>query len=152
MDAKHRKLIRSVIKQVHPDLFAKYLQEQLQNSEALKVHCLPPARSFVLCTYSLLLSQLLNNYIDRLTNGKAVTQQRLRFWTFNSDHLSTVEVTLPASGNLAALFYAFGLISEEDASTYQYAGPGLTHTPGLLCSCRRVACDCYLAAMIIAAK
>ncbi|KAL0050186.1 hypothetical protein WJX82_006057 [Trebouxia sp. C0006] len=76
MDAKHRRLIRSVIKQVHPDLFAKHLQEQLQNSEALK---------------------LLNNYI---------------------------EVTLPASGNLAALFYAFGLLSEEDASTYQYAGPG----------------------------
>ncbi len=50
MDAKHRKLIRSVIKQVHPDLFAKHLQEQLQNSEALKVICLPPARPFVLCT------------------------------------------------------------------------------------------------------
>ncbi|KAL0041357.1 hypothetical protein WJX79_000663 [Trebouxia sp. C0005] len=94
MDVEHRKLIRSVIRQVHPDLFAKHLQEQLQNSEALK---------------------LLNNYVDRLTNGKPLTQQRLRFWTFNSDHLSTVEVTLPASGNLAALFYAFGLISEEDA-------------------------------------
>ncbi len=151
MDAKHRKLIRSVIKQIHPDLFAKHLQEQLQNSEALKVlclppalkvPCLPPARSFVLCTYSLLLSQLLNNYVDRLTNGKPLTQQRLRFWTFNSDHLSTVEVTLPASGNLAALFYAFGLISEDDASTYQYAGPGLMHTPGLLCSCLCVARDC----------
>ncbi|KAL0042322.1 hypothetical protein WJX77_009053 [Trebouxia sp. C0004] len=103
MDAKHRKLIRSVIKQVHPDLFAKHLQEQLQNTQALK---------------------LLNNYVDRLANGKPLIQQKLRFWTFNSDHLSTVEVTLPASGNLAALFHAFGLISEEDASTYQCAGPG----------------------------
>ena len=125
MDANHRKLIRSVIKQVHPDLFAKHLQEQLQNSEALKVLCLPSARPFGLYTYVVLLLQLLNNYVDRLTNGKPLTQQRLRFWTFSSDHLSTVEVTLPASGNLAELYYAFGLISEEDASTYQCAEPGL---------------------------
>ena len=125
MDANHRKLIRSVIKQVHPDLFAKHLQEQLQNSDALKVLCLPSARPFGLYIYFVLLLQLLNNYVDRLTNGKPLTQERLRFWTFSSDHLSTVEVTLPASGNLAELFYAFGLISEEDASTYQCAGPGL---------------------------
>jgi len=92
----------------------------------------------------------LNNYVDQVTNGKPLTQQRLQFWTFNSDHLSTVEVTLPASGNLAALFYAFGLISEEDASTYQCAGPGLmqVHSPGLLCPCLCVACDCYAAAMM----
>ena len=36
MDPQHKKLLRTVIKQVHPDVLSKYPLEQLKNSEALK--------------------------------------------------------------------------------------------------------------------
>jgi len=36
MDAQQKKLIRAVIKQVHPDILSKHPLEQLQNSESLK--------------------------------------------------------------------------------------------------------------------
>lgn len=36
MDSQQRKLIRAVVKQVHPDLFPDYPLEQLANTEALK--------------------------------------------------------------------------------------------------------------------
>lgn len=36
MDSRQRKLVRAVIKRVHPDLFPDYPLEQLANSEALK--------------------------------------------------------------------------------------------------------------------
>ena len=36
MDPRQRKLVRAVVKQVHPDLFPDYPLEQLANTEALK--------------------------------------------------------------------------------------------------------------------
>lgn len=36
MDARQRRLIRAVVKRVHPDLFTNYPLEQLANSEGLK--------------------------------------------------------------------------------------------------------------------
>lgn len=37
MDARERQLIRSVLKQVHPDVLARHPIEQAHNTEALKV-------------------------------------------------------------------------------------------------------------------
>lgn len=47
MDARQRKLVRAVIKRVHPDLFSDYPLEQLANSEALKASIHPFCYDFV---------------------------------------------------------------------------------------------------------
>lgn len=36
MNAQNKKLLRTIIKQVHPDVLNKYPVEQLKNSESLK--------------------------------------------------------------------------------------------------------------------
>lgn len=36
MDPQHKKLLRTIIKQVHPDVLSNYPLEQLKNSESLK--------------------------------------------------------------------------------------------------------------------
>lgn len=68
--------------------------------------------------------QVLNNYIDRLSRGHSVSQHIVQFCTASGGQIRTVEVVLPASGNLGPLFHAFGLMSEDEASSH-HAAPGL---------------------------
>ena len=70
--------------------------------------------------------QVLNEYIDRLSRGKPLSQQHVEFCAVAGDHISTIEAVLPASGNLGPLFHAFGLISEAE-SVRHTASPGLMY-------------------------
>jgi len=129
MDARQKKLIRAVIIQVHPDVLAKHPLAQLQNSESLKV-IMPHFRGFLCRSTSLTralcldLLQLLNTYIDQLSRGGPLSQQTIRFFTVNSKFTNTVDITLPASGSLAPLFNAFGLIENEELDIQQAVDPG----------------------------
>ena len=127
MDARHKQLIRAVIKRIHPDILSKHPCEQLQNSESLKVlycgakqHC---ARSSDAFPTPVSVMQRLNTHIDHIAKGEPVTQQTIRFSTINNGFINKLEVCLPASGSLALLFHAFGLITEEelDKDHHHYA-------------------------------
>ena len=69
--------------------------------------------------------QVLNDYIDRLSRGQPLFQHNVQFCTANGGEIRTVEVVLPVSGNLGPLFHAFGLMSEDEASSHHTAPPGL---------------------------
>lgn len=93
MNADERKLIRAVIRRVHPDLFSAHPYERQKNSEALKV---------------------LNSYIDTLSKGEVPSSSRLEFYVKDGQYLNRIEAYLPSHGSLAPLFFAFELISEEE--------------------------------------
>lgn len=63
------------------------------------------------------LVQRLNTHIDHISKGEPVSQQTVRFFTVNNGFINRLEVCLPASGSLASLFHAFGLITEEELET-----------------------------------
>ena len=77
--------------------------------------------------------QVLNNYIDRLSRGQLLSHRTVQFCTASGDQLRTIEVVLPASGNLGPLFHAFGLISEDEVDAHHTTTPGLT--PVFYCYC-----------------
>lgn len=60
--------------------------------------------------------QLLNSYLDDLAKGRTSTSRatKLVFHVKDGVSLRRVEATLPASGNLLPLFYAFGLITADE--------------------------------------
>ena len=62
------------------------------------------------------LLQLLNSYIDCLSRGEPVSHLTVSFFVLNAHHIKKVQVEMTASGSLAPLFHAFGLISEEELS------------------------------------
>ena len=60
--------------------------------------------------------QLLNSYLDCISNGTAPRETRLEFWVADGSkeqHLVLIRAELPAWGSLGPLFYAFDLIEEE---------------------------------------
>ncbi|KAK9861347.1 hypothetical protein WJX84_007981 [Apatococcus fuscideae] len=95
MDAAQKQLLRAVVRRVHPDLFVGLPAEQEQNSEALKV---------------------LNSYLDELASSSHSHAAQVTFWVKTADGAGCekVDAKLPAFGSLGPLFYAFGLISQED--------------------------------------
>lgn len=78
----------------------------------------------VCCSLIIVCLQVLNEYIDRLSRGKMLFQQRVEFCTVAGEDISTIKAVLPASGNLGPLFHAFGLISEAE-SDHHTTSPGL---------------------------
>ncbi|KAG2489643.1 hypothetical protein HYH03_011922 [Edaphochlamys debaryana] len=88
-----RRLIRQIIRQVHPDLFAANPYERQCNSDSL---------------------QVLNAYVDDLAKGLSPSPARLEFYVREAGALMKREAELPATGSLAPLFYAFGLITAEE--------------------------------------
>lgn len=93
MNNNQRRLIRQIIRQVHPDLFAANPYERQCNSDSL---------------------QLLNAFVDDLAKGLSPSPAKLEFFVRDSGALVKREAELQASGSLAPLFYAFGLITVEE--------------------------------------
>ncbi|KAL4858162.1 hypothetical protein ACK3TF_001655 [Chlorella vulgaris] len=95
--ATERKMVRAIVRQVHPDLFTAYPYERSKNSEALKA---------------------LNVYADQLSQGMRPQPAQLTFYVrqegSEDDVLGQVSAELPSYGSLGPLFFAFGLISEEE--------------------------------------
>ncbi|KAK9788016.1 hypothetical protein WJX73_008286 [Symbiochloris irregularis] len=96
-----KKLLRQVVRQVHPDLFSADPAARAQNSASL---------------------QALNAYVSELGqrggNRKAVS---LCFYAPGAHELRQISAELPRHGSLGPLFLAFGLISAEELE----AGAGL---------------------------
>ncbi|GMH38401.1 hypothetical protein BSKO_06285 [Bryopsis sp. KO-2023] len=88
-----KRLLRSVVRRVHPDLFAGLPKERTRNSESLK---------------------LLNSYLDDLSHHLIPEPASLEFWVKDDDSLKLISVELTSSGTLSPLFFAFDLISEDD--------------------------------------
>lgn len=62
-----------------------------------------------------LTTKLLNAYVDSLARGDSPIPASLEFYVWeNSGGLRKCRASLPASGSLANLFQAFGLVSAED--------------------------------------
>ncbi|PRW34089.1 hypothetical protein C2E21_7404 [Chlorella sorokiniana] len=93
--ATERKLVRAIVRQVHPDLFSAHPYERAKNTEAL---------------------QALNAYADQLSQGLRPQAAKLTFYVRGGEGeaLTEVPAELPAYGSLGPLFYAFGLITQEE--------------------------------------
>ncbi len=59
-------------------------------------------------------SQNLNAYVDELSTGRVPRPTKLAFFVREASSLRQVDAQLSASGSLAPLFYAFGLITSEE--------------------------------------
>ncbi|KAL4436733.1 hypothetical protein ABPG75_003872 [Micractinium tetrahymenae] len=91
-----KKLIRQIVRQVHPDLFGAFPYERTKNSDALKV---------------------LNVYADSLSQGLRPEAATVTFYVRRGegdDGLRQVTAELPSYGSLGPLFFAFGLITQEE--------------------------------------
>lgn len=58
--------------------------------------------------------QVLNAYVDDLAKGLSPPPAHLEFYVREAGALMKREAELPATGSLAPLFYAFGLITAEE--------------------------------------
>ena len=112
--------MRSIVRRVHPDLFAAHPQERAQNSESLKVwapidaHLIAVAtprgpRNLAVCPL-----QALNNYVGSSAKRQVQQSVPISFWVREDDSFVKVEAELPSHGSLGPLFYAFGLITDEE--------------------------------------
>ena len=86
----NKRLLRAVIRKVHPDLFNSLPFERTHNSESLK---------------------LLNQHVDELAQGWSPLPVDISFWTKGHLQLELVHVRL--DGSLGNLYLAFGLITAE---------------------------------------
>ena len=59
----------------------------------------------------------LNGYVDALSRDEAVQPATLMFYIKEADGLVPLEAVLPKHGSLGPLFYAFGLITEDELSS-----------------------------------
>lgn len=58
--------------------------------------------------------QALNVYVEQLGKGVIPKSSTVEFWVRDGERLVRVEALLPSSGTLGPLFFAFGLISEDE--------------------------------------
>eukprot|EP00775_Hariotina_reticulata_P002792 gene2792-3085_t len=93
MDSDTKKLIRAVVRRVHPDLFTAHPFERQRNSDSLKA---------------------LNSYVEQVARGITPRSTSVEFWVKDGEHLTRIDALLPSTGSLGPLFYAFGLITEEE--------------------------------------
>ena len=56
----------------------------------------------------------MNNYVEQVARGITPRSTSVEFWVKDGDRLLKVEALLPSTGSLGPLFYAFGLITEEE--------------------------------------
>jgi hypothetical protein len=95
MEQDQKRLIRAVVRQVHPDLFTAHPFERSKNAESLKA---------------------LNVYADQLSKGLIPDPARLEFYVKQGDGIfSQILTSLPGTASLSPLFFSFGLITEEEA-------------------------------------
>ncbi|GAB4823551.1 hypothetical protein N2152v2_010597 [Parachlorella kessleri] len=93
IDQNWKRLIRAIVRRIHPDLFASHPFELNRNSESLKV---------------------LNAYVDQLSRGMRPPAAKVEFFVKDGAVLTPIRADLPAYGSLGPLFLAFGLISQEE--------------------------------------
>ncbi|WIA32850.1 hypothetical protein OEZ86_006027 [Tetradesmus obliquus] len=93
MDSDTKKLIRAVVRRVHPDLFTAHPFERQRNSDSLKA---------------------LNSYVEQVARGITPRSTNVEFWVKDGEHLTRIDALLPSTGSLGPLFYAFSLITEEE--------------------------------------
>ncbi|KAK9901712.1 hypothetical protein WJX75_009812 [Coccomyxa subellipsoidea] len=93
MKLDDKKLIRAIVRRVHPDLFSAHPYERAQNSESL---------------------MLLNSYVDELQRRGKVQTATVNFWVIEDGRLTQLSAELPGYGSLGPLFYAFNLISADE--------------------------------------
>ena len=104
MDVDQKKLVRTIVRRVHPDLFAAHPAERAANAASL---------------------QALNAYADLLAAGQRPEPVRLDFFArADGGALEPVAAELPGHGSLAPLFFAFGLISAEELAAAAGAESG----------------------------
>jgi len=96
MDGNARKLVRAVVRRVHPDLFSSHPFACARNSQSLSI---------------------LNNYVEALSNRRSPQPGLVEFYVREGEGLSKIQCELPAHGSLGPLFFAFGLISVEDLTS-----------------------------------
>ncbi len=58
--------------------------------------------------------QALNNYVDSSAKRQVQQSVPISFWVREDDSFVKIEAELPSHGSLGPLFYAFGLISDEE--------------------------------------
>ena len=107
--AASRSLLRQVIRQVHPDRFARWPEARARNADALK---------------------RLNAFVDTIRSHGRVSPLSLHFSVQRGLDLESVTVELPRSGSLAPLYAAFGL-DAGDAAGADAAASGCGHAGAL---------------------
>lgn len=95
--ADQRKLVRAIVRRVHPDLFQASPFERQCNSDSLKV---------------------LNNYLDEVASGAPPTPSRLEFYVKENGGLKRVEAFLSGNSGLVPLFHAFGLVTDDELNSF----------------------------------
>ena len=91
--ASTRSLLRQVIRQVHPDRFARWPEARARNADALK---------------------RLNGFVDTVRDRGRVSAVTLHFSVQRGLDLEPVTVELPRTGSLRPLYVAFGLGASAD--------------------------------------
>jgi hypothetical protein len=56
----------------------------------------------------------LNSYVEQVARGITPRSTSVEFWVKDGEHLTRIDALLPSTGSLGPLFYAFGLITEEE--------------------------------------
>lgn len=62
----------------------------------------------------MLLLQALNSYVEQVARGITPRSTSVEFWVKDGEHLTRIDAQLPSTGSLGPLFFAFGLISQEE--------------------------------------
>lgn len=58
--------------------------------------------------------QALNSYVEQVARGITPRSTSVEFWVKDGEHLTRIDAQLPSTGSLGPLFFAFGLISQEE--------------------------------------
>lgn len=58
--------------------------------------------------------QALNSYVEQVARGITPRSTSVEFWVKDGEHLTRIDAQLPSTGSLGPIFFAFGLISEEE--------------------------------------
>lgn len=86
---------------------------------------------------SLNYTQALNSYVEQVARGITPRSTSVEFWVKDGEeHLSRIDAQLPSTGSLGPLFFAFGLISQEELQ----AGTGGQHERVVVLCCGHWGC------------
>lgn len=103
MDSSIRKLVRQIIRRVHPDLYSAHPPALRANQEALRA---------------------LNAYLDGLSSDGAVRGSTVEFFVKDGTSLVQIRAELPASGSLGPLLHAFGAFQADCVERCRGLRPG----------------------------
>lgn len=73
-----------------------------------------PRITYLCSLLCVLYLQALNSYVEQVARGITPRSTSVEFWVKDGEHLTRIDAQLPSTGSLGPLFFAFGLISEEE--------------------------------------